>query len=66
MPESPQTTNGYLAIGRIIAPHGIRGEVKVEVLTDFPERFKPGAHVSRRGHRGSGGQAGQDRRRATA
>ena len=45
MPESPQTTNAYLAIGRIIAPHGIRGEVKVEVLTDFPERFKPGAHV---------------------
>jgi 16S rRNA processing protein RimM len=45
MPESPQTTNGYLAIGRIIAPHGIRGEVKVEVLTDFPERFKPGVHV---------------------
>ena len=45
MPESPQTTTGYLAIGRIIAPHGIRGEVKVEVLTDFPERFKPGAHV---------------------
>ena len=45
MPESPQTTNAYLAIGRIIAPHGIRGEVKVEVLTDFPERFKPGTHV---------------------
>ena len=45
MPESPQTTNGYLAIGRIIAPHGIRGEVKVVVLTDFPERFKPGTHV---------------------
>jgi 16S rRNA processing protein RimM len=45
MPESPQTTNGYLAIGRIIAPHGIRGEVKVEVLTDFPERFKPGVHA---------------------
>ena len=45
MPESPQAPNGYLAIGRIIAPHGIRGEVKVEVLTDFPERFKPGTHV---------------------
>ena len=45
MPESPQATNVYLAIGRIIAPHGIRGEVKVEVLTDFPERFKPGTHV---------------------
>ena len=46
MPESPQVTNGYMAIGRIIAPHGIRGEIKVEVLTDFPERFKPGTHVS--------------------
>ena len=45
MPESPQTTNSYLAIGRIIAPHGIHGEVKVAVLTDFPERFKPGTHA---------------------
>jgi len=42
MPESKQTAASYLAIGRIIAPHGIRGEVKVEVMTDFPERFKPG------------------------
>ena len=45
MPESKPTAPGYLAIGRISAPHGIRGEVKVEVLTDFPERFKSGAHV---------------------
>jgi 16S rRNA processing protein RimM len=45
MPESKQSAASYLAIGRIIAPHGIRGEVKVEVLTDFPERFKPGTHV---------------------
>ena len=59
MPESPQTTNGYLAIGRIIAPHGIRGEVKVEVLTDFPGTLQAWyARFSRRGHRGSGGQAG--------
>ncbi len=42
MPESKQSAGSYLAIGRIIAPHGIRGELKVEVLTDFPERFKPG------------------------
>jgi 16S rRNA processing protein RimM len=28
-----------LIVGRILAPWGIRGEVKVEVLTDFPERF---------------------------
>ena len=45
MPESQQSTASYLAIGRIIAPHGIRGEVKVEVMTDFPERFKPGARA---------------------
>ena len=30
-----------LCVGRILAPWGMRGEVKVEVLTDFPERFAP-------------------------
>ena len=30
-----------LIVGRILAPWGIRGEVKVEVLTNFPERFAP-------------------------
>ena len=30
----------FIAIGRILRPHGIRGDVLVEVLTDFPERFK--------------------------
>ncbi|RME97945.1 MAG: 16S rRNA processing protein RimM [Chloroflexi bacterium] len=29
----------YLAIGRIVRAHGIRGELSVAVLTDFPERF---------------------------
>ena len=29
----------FIAIGRIVRPHGVRGEVAVEVLTDFPERF---------------------------
>jgi 16S rRNA processing protein RimM len=28
-------------VGYILAPWGIRGEVKVEVVTDFPERFAP-------------------------
>lgn len=31
----------FLIVGRILAPWGIKGEVKVEVLTDFPERFAP-------------------------
>lgn len=28
-----------IAIGRIVAPQGIKGEVRVLPLTDFPERF---------------------------
>ena len=31
----------FLIIGRILAPWGVKGEVKVEVMTDFPERFTP-------------------------
>lgn len=30
-------------MGLIGAPHGIRGEVSVQVLTDFPQRFSPGS-----------------------
>lgn len=29
----------FIAIGRIIRPHGLRGELAVKVLTDYPERF---------------------------
>ncbi len=29
----------YLAVGRILRPHGVRGELKVETLTDFPEHL---------------------------
>ena len=35
----------FFAIGRILAPWGIHGEVKLEVLTDFPERLAPKAKV---------------------
>ena len=34
--------DGCLAVGRITGVHGLRGEVKVELYTDFPERFAPG------------------------
>jgi len=33
----------FLAVGRIGRAHGVRGEVSVQVLTDFPERFAKGA-----------------------
>jgi 16S rRNA processing protein RimM len=29
-----------LAVGRVIKPHGVHGEVRVELLTDLPERFE--------------------------
>jgi len=30
---------GFMAVGMITSMHGLRGEVKVELHTDFPERF---------------------------
>ncbi|MBN1994611.1 MAG: 16S rRNA processing protein RimM [Anaerolineae bacterium] len=30
----------YLAIGKVVRAHGLRGEVSIAVLTEFPERFK--------------------------
>ena len=30
----------YLAIGRVTRAHGVRGEISVSILTDFPERFE--------------------------
>ena len=31
----------YVTIGQILAPWGIKGKLKVEVITDFPQRFTP-------------------------
>jgi len=39
-----------LVVGRIVRPHGLRGEVVVEVRTDDPEtRFQPGVEYRTRG-----------------
>jgi 16S rRNA processing protein RimM len=35
----------FLIVGRILAPWGTRGEMKVQVVTDFPDRFTPGKLV---------------------
>jgi 16S rRNA processing protein RimM len=45
MENSERKRQGYFAIGQIMGAHGIRGEVKVSVMTDFPERYKPGVKV---------------------
>jgi 16S rRNA processing protein RimM len=35
----------FLIVGHVFAPWGIRGEIKVQVVTDFPDRFAPGKLV---------------------
>ncbi len=35
----------WLAVGRIRRPHGVHGEVVVDIETDFPERMSPGVRV---------------------
>jgi 16S rRNA processing protein RimM len=45
-PGSPSTGEPvYLAVGTLRRSHGIRGDMLVEVITDFPERLKPGTHL---------------------
>ncbi len=34
-----------VAVGRVLRPHGVRGEVTVEVLSDVPGRLEPGSRV---------------------
>src|SRR5262245_9904200 len=43
-----------LTVGRVVRPHGVTGEVVVEVRTDDPEtRFAPGAVLRAKGSDGS-------------
>jgi len=44
-------TDELIKIGTIVAPHGLKGEVKVRTNSDFPERFKnPGKRWLKRPH----------------
>ena len=29
----------YLSVGRVLRPHGVRGELRVEISTDYPDRL---------------------------
>jgi 16S rRNA processing protein RimM len=49
-PQSPPSAS--ITVARILRPHGRRGEVACEVLTDFPQRFKSLAFAELRGVRG--------------
>jgi 16S rRNA processing protein RimM len=35
-----------MIVGRVLRPHGLHGELIVEILSDAPERFEPGAEIS--------------------
>jgi len=35
----------YLAVGTLRRAHGIRGDILLSLLTDFPERLKPGTYI---------------------
>jgi 16S rRNA processing protein RimM len=37
-----QPTTGFLSVGKLGRPHGVRGEIVMEILTDFPERIRSG------------------------
>lgn len=35
----------FLVVGKLRAPHGVHGELMMEVITDFPERLHPGIQL---------------------
>lgn len=42
---SPSDPPQHLVVGRVLGPWGLEGALLVEVLTERPERFRPGAEV---------------------
>ena len=42
---SNKPNDEFITIARVVKTQGRRGEVAVDPLTDFPERFEPGARV---------------------
>lgn len=44
-PVDPDTSSDWIEIGQIVAPQGLRGELRIYPSSDFPERF---THPGRR------------------
>jgi 16S rRNA processing protein RimM len=40
-----------LRIGRVLRAHGLKGAVRIELLSDFPDRFAPGQQIELGGRR---------------
>lgn len=46
MPGSLSSSEpGFLVVGKLRRPHGLVGEMLMEILTTFPERLRPGKQV---------------------
>lgn len=43
--SSPSGEPEFLVVGKLGKPHGVRGEIVMEVYTEFPERLVPGVTV---------------------
>jgi 16S rRNA processing protein RimM len=43
--SSPSDEPVFVLIGKFRRPHGIRGEIRMTVLTDFPELISPGQKI---------------------
>lgn len=41
----PSQSPPFLLLGRVLRPHGVRGEVRIEVITAYPERIVPEQRV---------------------
>ncbi len=39
------TPEDFLVVAQVLGPHGVRGELKCRLVTDFPDRFKRGTRV---------------------
>jgi 16S rRNA processing protein RimM len=44
-PGSPPGEPEYLVVGFLRRAHGLQGEMLMDVVTDFPERLKPGTTI---------------------
>lgn len=39
---TPPNERDWLIVGRVAKPHGVHGDLLVDIITDFPERFRAG------------------------
>lgn len=51
VPARPDLPERVL-VGRVLRPHGLRGEVVIEVLSEVPERWEPGSRLERTDEQG--------------